>query len=45
MNKDCKTFFYIHQNTDAHHFEKTSKVMRSKEEGGFLKKYHDGEEI
>jgi len=29
--KDCKALFYIQQNVDSNHFEKISKITRSKE--------------
>jgi poly(A) polymerase Pap1 len=40
--KDCKALFYIQQNVDSNHFEKISKITRSKEAWDILEKYHEG---
>jgi len=42
--KDCKGLFHIQQNIDLYHFEKISKVTRSKEAWDILGKYHDDED-
>jgi len=40
--KDCKALFYIQQNVDFNHFEKISKITRSKEAWDSLAKYNEG---
>jgi len=40
--KDCKALFYIQQNVDSNHFEKISKITRSKVAWDILAKYYEG---
>jgi len=40
--KDCKALFYIQLNVDSNHFEKISKITRSKEAWDILAKDYEG---
>ena len=40
--KDCKALFHIHQNVDSNHYEKISKITRSKEAWDIFAKYYEG---